>query len=608
VTPNGRPLALAVVAVLAACGERPAPHTVAQGGGEHLSGRLVLSGEPAAGEWRTVAGDLANTRYSTLSEIDAGNVGRLKVAWTWATGIPRGHEAAPLVVGDTMYAALPFPNALVALDVRTGHVRWTHDPAPDPAAQGVACCDLVNRGAAYADGRVFWNTLDAYTVAVDAGTGKLLWKTKLGEIARGESITMAPVVVKGKVLVGNSGGEFGVRGWIAALDAKTGKEAWRAWSTGPDADVKIGGSFRPFYPGDRGTDLGVKTWPPDRWKIGGGNVWGFLSYDPALDLVFHGTGNPGSWNPEMRPGDNKWTAGIFARRPETGEAVWYYQWSPHDLYDHDGVNENVLVDLEPEGGGARRRLLLHPDRNGFLYVVDREKGQVLSADPFVHVTVTTKVDLATGRPEHVRALQPGFGRTVRGVCPASTGGKDWQPSAFSPRTGLLYVPHQNICEDVEGTEASYIAGTPYVGANVKMYGAPGKSRGELTAWDPIARTARWSVAEDFPVWSGALVTAGDVLFYGTMDGWFKALDARTGKEVWRHQMPSGVVGQPVTYRAPDGKQHVAVFAGLGGWPGAIVAVAVDGRDPTAGNGWVTALPDLPGAGRLGGVLFDFCLP
>lgn len=600
---------LAAAALVAGCRERGAPQQVGHPTPGSLRGQLVLAGAPPAdGGWPMAAGTWSNARYSPLDQLTPENVGRLRVAWTWTSGIPRGHEAAPLVDGGRMYVVTPFPNRLVALDLRDGRVRWEHDPAPDPAAQGVACCDVVNRGAALDQGRLFYATLDGQVLAVRAEDGKELWRTQLGNYRIGESMTMAPIVVKGKVLVGNSGGEFGVRGWLVALDAATGKEAWRAWSTGPDADVRIGPSFRPFYAQDRGKDLGVTTWPPDRWRIGGGTVWGWLSYDPELDLVYAGTANPGAWNPEQRPGDNKWSCGVFARRPETGEAIWYYQWSPHDAFDHDGVNENVLVDLEPEGGGARRRLLLHPDRNGFFYVVDRATGEVLSADPFVPVTSYEGVDLATGRLKPVASKQPGYGRVVRGACPAHAGGKDWQPSAFSPRTGLLYLPHQNLCQDVEGTEASYIAGTPYVGANIRAYAAPGHARGQLTAWDPVRRQVAWSVPEDLPVWSGALATAGDLVFYGTLDGWFKAVHARTGKELWRFKAASGVIGQPVSYRGPDGKQYVAVLSGVGGWIGAIASAGLDARDPTAGGGLANAVRDLPARSPPAGVLYVFSLP
>jgi lanthanide-dependent methanol dehydrogenase len=554
------------------------------------------------------ARDYASTRFSAQDQINAGNVASLKLAWTFSTGVLKGHEAAPLVVGDTMYVVTPYPNVLYALDL--GHpgapLKWVYRPQPAAAAQGVACCDVVNRGAAYADGRIFYNTLDDHTIALDAESGKELWNSQVGDINHGESMTMAPLVVKGKVLVGNSGGEFGVRGWLTALDAASGRTAWRAYSTGPDAEVLIGPDFKPFYPQDRGHDLGVSTWPPDMWKIGGGTVWGWISYDPELNLVYYGTSNPGPWNPDQRPGDNKWTATIFARDPDTGEARWALQWSPHDLYDYDGVNENVLADLPL--GGQTRKVLLHPDRNGYLYLVDRSSGEILSARPFVHVTTTTGIDLKTSRPIEVEDKRPGFGKVVHDICPAAPGGKDWQPSAFSPRTGLLYIPHNNLCQEEEAVQANYIEGTPFVGANIKMYPGPGGNRGELTAWDPVAGAATWKIAERFPAWSGALATAGDVVFYGTMDRWFKAVHARTGELLWQFQAGSGIIGQPITYRGPDGKQYVAVLSGVGGWSGAVVSGPLDTRDGSSALGFVNAMTDLPQYTNAGGMLYVFSLP
>jgi lanthanide-dependent methanol dehydrogenase len=553
------------------------------------------------------AGDYANTRFSGLDQITTDNVGRLQVSWTFSTGVLRGQEAAPIVVGQTMYVVTPFPNILHALDLTNpGATRWSYEPKPLSAAQGVACCDVVNRGAAYADGRVFFNTLDAHTVAIDGETGKELWRTRLGDINRGETMTMAPLVVKGKVLVGNSGGELGVRGWITALDAATGKITWRAYSTGPDAEVLLGDRFKPFYAADREPDLGTKSWPGDAWKIGGGNVWGFVSYDPDLDLVYYGTANPGPWNPDVRPGDNKWSSSVFARDPDDGQGVWAYQWNPHDLFDHDGINENVLVDLDWRG--SSRKVLLHADRNGYVYVLDRTSGEVLSAQPFHYITAYRGVDLRTGRVQPVAEKEPKTGTVVRMICPSAPGAKDWQPMAWSPRTKLLYIPHQNLCMDFEATDANYIAGTPYVGATVKFYAGPGGHRGELSAWDPVAGKEVWTLKEPFPVWSGALTTAGDVVFYGTMDGYFKAVHARTGAELWRFKVGSGIIGQPVTYRGPDGKQYVAVLAGVGGWSGAIVSAGLDPHDSTAGGGFVNAMKDLPQHTTKGGMLYVFGLP
>ena len=564
------------------------------------------AGDPA--QWAMAARDYASTRFSPLDEIRADNVAQLRLAWTFSLGVTRGQEAAPLVVGDTMYVVTPFPNRVVALDLRppAGRVKWQYQPEQNPAAQGVACCDVVNRGAAFAAGRIVFNTLDAHTIALEAASGRELWRTRMGNVSRGETMTMAPLVVKGTVLVGNSGGELGVRGWIAALDLETGAERWRAFNTGPDADVRIGPRFSPFYPQDRGPDLGVSTWPPDAWQLGGGNVWGWLSYDPELELVYHGTGNPGPWNHEQRPGDNKWTAGVFARDPDTGEAVWFYQWSPHDLYDHDGVNENVLVELTIDG--QPRKALVHAERNGYLYVLDRASGQVLRATPFVHVTASKGVDLESGRLLLDDAKRPAVGVVVRDVCPASPGAKDWQPTAWSPRTRLLYVPHNNLCMDYEGLEANYVAGTPYLGATVVMRPGPGGHRGAFSAWDPAAGRRAWTLEEPFPVWSGALATAGDLVFYGTMDRWFKAVHAESGTLLWSFRADSGIVGQPISFRGPDGRQYVAVLAGVGGWAGSIVSGRLDARDASAGKGFAHAMRDLPTATGTGDTLYVFGLP
>jgi PQQ-dependent dehydrogenase (methanol/ethanol family) len=567
------------------------------------------SNKPAddGGEWLRPARDYASTRYSPLDQITSANIKQLKLAWTFDTGTDRGQEAAPLVVGSTMYVITPYPNILYALDLsKGGALKWKYEPKPAAAAQGVACCDVVNRGAAYAEGKIVFNTLDVQTVAVDAATGKELWKVKLGEINRGETITMAPLIVKNKVLVGNSGGEMGVRGWLTALDLSSGKTVWRAYSTGPDKDVLIGASFKPFYPSERGKDLGVSSWPPEAWKIGGGTVWGWISYDPEMDLIYYGTSNPGPWSSNQRPGDNKWSSTLFARRPDNGEAVWAYQFSPNDLYDYDAVNENILLDLDV--GGQKRRLLVRPERNGYMYVMDRATGEVLSATPFVAVNTSKGVDLKTGRLLYNPEKKPDIGKVIRQICPASPGAKDWQPSAYSPRTGFIYMPHQNLCMDYEETEANYISGTPYVGANVKMYAGPGGHRGVFTAWDPLNKRPVWSIKENFPVWSGALATAGDVVFYGTMDRWFKAVHARTGEVLWQMQLGSGIIGQPVTYRAPDGKQYVAILAGVGGWAGAIVVNQLDPRDSSAASGFVNAMKDLPEHTAKGGTLYVFSLP
>jgi lanthanide-dependent methanol dehydrogenase len=562
----------------------------------------------ARDDWTFPPGDYANTRYSDLADVTAGNVATLKLAFTFSTGVLRGHEAAPAVSGDTMYVITPYPNYLYALDLTRpdAPLKWKFEPNPRPSSQGIACCDYVNRGVAVADGRVFFNTLDAQTVAVDAKTGRELWRVQLGDITKGETMTMSPLVVKGKVLVGNSGGEFGVRGWLTALDAATGKQAWRAYSTGPDSEVLIGPDFKPYYAMDQGKDLGVKSWPTDAWKRGGGAVWGWISYDPESNLIFYGTSNPSPWNSAQRPGDNKWTSGVFARDVDTGQARWFYQESPHDEFDYDAVNESLLIEVPIDG--RPRKVLARAGRTGYFYLLDRLTGQVLDATPFLPVNATQGVDLKTGRLRYSPDKKPEPGKVVRNICPHAGGGKDWQPTAYSPQTRLVYIPHQNLCQDQENVTANYIQGTPWLGANVKMYAGPGGHRGVFQAWDPAARRTVWELRENFPVWSGALATAGGLAFYGTMDGWFKAVDARNGKLLWQYKTASGIIGQPVSYRGPDGRQYIAVLSGVGGWAGGVVAGDLDVRDRSANGGWANAMQDLPAATNKGGMLYVFALP
>ena len=388
---------------------------------------------PDDGQWTRPAKDLASTRYTTLNQITPENAQNLKVAFTFSLGTTRGAEAAPIVVNNTMYIVTPWPNYVYALDpTKPGApLKWKFDPETSPASKGTACCDWVNRGGVYTDGEFIFNTLDGNTIALNADTGKPIWRNHVADIQRGETLTMAPLVVKDKVMVGNSGGEFGIRGWVKALDSKTGKLVWTGYTTGPDKDVLIGPRFHAFYQKDQGADLGVKTWPPGAWQHSGGGMWGWMSYDPKTNLLFHGTANPSPWNAEERPGDNKWTAGIFARDADTGEAVWAYQYNPHDLYDYDGINENVLLDLPING--QQRKVLVHPDRNGYMYILDRKTGEVLSAHPFGNITDSTGVDLNTGDIHYVPEKHPKFGSVVRDICPAAPGAKDWTPMAFSPR-------------------------------------------------------------------------------------------------------------------------------------------------------------------------------
>ena len=606
-------LLVAATAVLSACNKNPTAKSTGpliyakvEGGPHALPPAAAAPADD--GNWTMPGKNYAQTRFSALNQITPANVAKLALAFTFSTGTTKGFEAPPLVVNGTMYVITPYPNYLYALDLTKpgAPAKWTFKPKPAAASQGVACCDVVNRGAVYDNGKIFFNTLDGQTFAVDANSGQMVWRTQLGNIQNGETITMAPLVADGKVLVGDSGGEMGVRGWIAALDEGSGKVAWKAYNTGPDKDVLIGPQFHPFYAMDRGKDLGVSSWPPDAWKIGGATTWGWISYDPETKLIYYGTSNPGPWNPNQRPGDNKWSSGIFARNIDTGQAAWFYQSSPHDLFDHDDINEIILADI-PWGNG-RRPVLLRPGRNGFFYVIDRHNGEVLSATPYGYVNAYKGVDLKSGRLLPNPDKEPKQGRVTRDICPASPGAKDWNPAALSPVTGLVYIPHINLCQDEGHEEANYISGTPYVGADVKMYAGPGGNRGVFTAWDPVRHRAVWEIKEDLPLWSPALVTAGNVVFYGTMDGWFKAVDAQNGKLLWQFKAGSGIIGQPISYRGPDGRQYIAVVCGVGGWSGAIVSGNMDPRDPTGALGFANAMKDLPMKTTAGGMLYVFTLP
>jgi lanthanide-dependent methanol dehydrogenase len=540
-----------------------------------------------AGEWHSQARDYANTRFSPLSEINTSNVATLREAWTFSDGTQNGHEAAPLVMGDTMYLVTPFPNLSYALDLTKpgAPIKWSFAPNPSPVSIGKACCDTVNRGGAIANGKLIYNLLDNHVVAVDIKTGKEVWRTKMGEATHGETMTMAPFVVGKKVFVGNSGGEMGVWGWIAALDVDTGKELWRAHSTGTDKDVMIGSDFKPFYSWMQGKDLGVKTWPANMFHQGAGSVWAWVSYDPQLNLIYYGTSNPGPRVPAQRPGYNLWTSTIFARDADTGMAKWAYQFTPHDEWDYDGVNENILLDITWQG--KPRKALMHFDRNAYAYLIDRTNGEVLQATPFAYQNWSKGIDLKTGMPIVNPAMEPKPGVKLPDVCPPDIGGKDWQPSAFSPRTGLVYAGIFNICMDLTDHPQAYIPGTPYDGMQMKRYPAPGGNWGEFMAWDPLTGKKVWAIKEKFMTMSGVLATAGDLVFYGTADGWFRAVDARSGKVLWSHKLGSGVIGQPMTFVGPDKRQYVAVYSGVGG--AAMVSSKMPGFPPRGSTLYVFSL-------------------
>jgi lanthanide-dependent methanol dehydrogenase len=602
-----RSVLIAAVVLAAACTQGSDTAPAANVGS--ISGTRIASAPPNgnAGEWLLPGRDYSNSRFSELAEITPANAPNLQVAWTFSTGVLRGHEGQPLVVNNTMYLVTPYPNVSYALDLTQPGMplKWKFRPENAQQAVGIACCDVVNRGASYADGRIVYNLLDGHTVAVDANTGEELWRTAMGEIHKGETITMAPLIVKNHVIVGSSGGEMGIRGWVAALDLATGKQQWRAYNIGPDADIKVGPRFKAFYAADNGKDLGVTSWPGNSWKQGGAAVWGWISYDPALNLIYHGTSNPGPWNGNQRPGDNKWSAAIIARDADTGEMVWAFQPTPHDLWDYDAVNENILVDLPI--GGTTRKALVHFDRNGFAYTMDRATGEVILAKPYVPMNWSSGVDLKTGRPVVNPEKATAQGKLVKDICPSLEGGKNQQPAAFSPKTGLFYVPTNNLCMDFEGREVTYIAGTPYIGGSAPEKGGPGGYKGEFMAWDAVNGRKVWGIQEPFPVWGGALATAGGVVFYGTLDGWFKAVDMANGKVLWQFKVGSGVVGNPIAYTGPDGKEYIAVYSGLGGDMGLLIAGDVASNLPFDVRERGSTLPELARYTSWGGMLFVFSL-
>ncbi|MCR9146023.1 MAG: methanol/ethanol family PQQ-dependent dehydrogenase [Rhodobacteraceae bacterium] len=566
-------------------------------------------------QWAIQTGDYENQRYSELDEITAENVGDLQVAWTFSTGVLRGHEGGPLVIGDVMYVHTPFPNTVYALDLsQEGKIIWKYEPKQDPNVIPVMCCDTVNRGVAYADGKIILHQADTTVVALDAETGEVEWEAVNGDPSIGETNTATVLPVKDKVIVGISGGEFGVRGHVTAYDLNSGEQVWRAYSVGPDDEMLVDPEKTTHLGKPVGENSSLNSWEGDQWKIGGGTTWGWFSADMEENLMYYGTGNPSTWNPAQRPGDNRWTMTVMARDIDTGMAKWFYQMTPHDEWDYDGVNENILTDQEIDG--EMRKLLTRFDRNGLAYTMDRVSGELLVAEKFDPVVNwTTGVDMdpdseTYGRPQVVAqysTLQNGEDVNSTGICPAALGTKDQQPASYSPRTQTFYVPTNHVCMDYEPFRVSYTAGQPYVGATLSMYPAPDShgGMGNFIAWDNIKGEIKWSIPEQFSVWSGALATAGDVVFYGTLEGHLKAVDAETGEQLYQFKTPSGIIGNVMTYES-DGKQYIAVLSGVGGWAG--IGLAAGLTNPNDGLGAVGGYASLSDYTALGGQLTVFALP
>ncbi|HEX4675839.1 MAG TPA: methanol/ethanol family PQQ-dependent dehydrogenase [Steroidobacteraceae bacterium] len=563
--------------------------------------------------WASQAGDNANHRHSVLKQISTSNVGKLQVAWTMSTGVLRGHEGSPLVIGDTMYIHTPFPNNVYAVSLKDQTYRWKYEPKQDADVVPVMCCDTVNRGLAYGDGKIFLQQADTTLVALDAKTGKVVWSVKNGNAKIGETNTNAPHVFGDKVLTGISGGEFGVRGRMHAYDIKTGKLVWKAYSEGQDSEMLMDPAKTMTWTNGKmapvGKDSSLKTWQGDQYKLGGGTTWGWYAYDPKLNLVYYGSGNPGTWNPAQRPGDNKWSMAIWARDLNTGTAKWVYQMTPHDEWDFDGVNEMILLDIKKDGKDIPA--VAHFDRNGFGYTLNRVTGELLVAEKYdPQVNWATKVDMKTGRPIVDKKYSPGTTGPdvdVKGICPAALGSKDEQPSSYDPATGYILVPTNHVCMTYEPFQVEYTAGQPYVGATLTMFPTPNShgGMGNFIAWDPAAGKIVWTKPERFSVWSGALSTDGNVTFYGTLEGYIKAVDTKTGNDLWKFKMPSGIIGNVFTYQY-GGKQFVGVYSGIGGWAG--IGMAAGLTEGTAGLGAVGGYKDLAKYTTLGGTLFVFSLP
>ncbi len=596
--------------------------------------------------WAFPGGNYDNHRYSALKQINDKNAGKLQTAWTFSTGVLRGHEGGPLVLpssatglpGDTLYIHAAFPNNTFAIDLDTLGIIWHFEPQQDfDVTVPVMCCDTVNRGLGYSMGQIYLQQADTTLVALDAKTGKVNWSASNGgDIpaslggpygpTSGMTNTNAPHPMKDKVITGCSGAEFGVRCWIAAYNAKDGSLAWRAFSMGPDADMLFDANTTSL--GKKvGKDSSLKSWKGDQWKQGGGSTWGWWPADFDENLMYYGNGNPGTWNPVVRPGDNKWSMSIFARDIDTGVARWVYQMTPHDEWDYDGVNEMILADFKVKG--KMTPALVHFDRNGFGYTMNRKTGALLVAEKYdPAVNWATGVDLKTGLPQRVASKSThGNGEDVvsKDICPAALGTKDEQPAAYSPSTGLFYVPTNHVCMTYEPVSYAaggnqYVSGQAFVNANLTMYpagavcpdcpnnNAAKDNMGNMIAWDASEGKIVWSIPEQYSVWSGVLATAGNVVFYGNLEGWAKAVDAKSGKLLWKFKTPSGIIGNFNSW-AHNGKQYVGVLSGIGGWAGAVAAIPGLAAAPdTAALGAVGGYRGLLQHSRAGGTLMVFALP
>jgi PQQ-dependent dehydrogenase (methanol/ethanol family) len=530
--------------------------------------------------WAVAGHDYGNTRFSPLTQITSENVGKLQLAYSLSLASLRSNESSPVVIGDTLYVTTSWgPKYVYAINAATGAQKWAYQPdIPDDVLQ-YACCDVNNRGVAYADGKIFIGRLDGKLTALDAASGKELWTSKVVDYKQGSVITSPPLVVRDKIITGFGGGEYGVRGALLAFDLNNGKLLWQTYT--------VPG------PGEPGSD----TWKGDTGLHGGGAAWLVGSYDAKTDTVYWGTSNPGPWNTGVRStGDgnfgkltNLYTASTLAIDPNTGKIKWHIQGTPADAWDYDGVNELLLTDLKI--GGADTPVLMKADRNGFFFVANRETGKMISAEKYVYANWAKKFDISTMRAEEDPDKRPGPGHPAKDICPNLIGGKNWQPMSFNPQTGLVYIPANNVCMDWSVSDVSYKRGVFYLGAEFPTKEGPGGFLGELVAWDPVANKKVWGIKEDLPFNGGTLSTGGNLVFSGNLHGDFRAIDAKTGTVLWSKNLGSGIGAGPVTYSV-GGKQYVAVVVGR--------TAALPAFLGEIGKKMVAAAPE-------GGALFVFAL-
>ncbi|MEY4729251.1 MAG: hypothetical protein RL020_409 [Pseudomonadota bacterium] len=484
----------------------------------------------------------AAQRYSALSSINTDNVGKLVPVWTQSMGSVLGQEAMPVLHDGVLY--IPSHDATVAIDALSGKQLWKTGIEFAADVPKTICCGLVNRGVAIYEGKVYRGTLDAHIQALDAKTGKQVWKSKVADYKEGYSVTSAPLIVGGLLITGMSGAEYGTRGFIDALDPATGKQVWRRYTVPA--------------PGEKGGD----TWPGETYQKGGGSTWLTGSYDPELDLLYWGTGNAGPWNAAVRKGDNLYTSSVLAIKPKTGEIVWHYQFTPSDTFDYDATNEMILADVPV--GGSTRKAIVHANRNGFLYVLDRTNGKVLAANTFVaKVNWADRIDLNTGKPVETDVMTKARAGEATEAWPGAFGAKNWPPMSYSQKTGMVYANTINAGMPYKTVAPEYKQGELFLAIDFKGFAYPDGPRGYFKAIDPVTGKEKWSIPRDIPSFSGVLSTGGGLVFTGTMTGEFEARDAANGKLLWSYRTGSASMGQPITW-THKGKQYVTALSGIGG--------------------------------------------